>query len=143
MVIDESLQGLVGVVSARLEDLEKQATAAIEAQLEMMERRLATAHDASMEAVGLLAGQVLFGVEEQVARIQAAVEARNEQLLNHVDTELARQHAELMEWVDFTLAGITEAVEAGGPTSGRTPDSPTTDEPADLASDGASPTEPA
>lgn len=71
-------------ITAGFAELEQQAeahAAALEARLARLEAGLGTARTASDESVALLAGWVLAGLEDQVAGVDRALQARHDELV--------------------------------------------------------------
>lgn len=91
--IAEALEGLHFGATARSNRLEEQVAAEVaglEARLEKLETRLAAAHAASVETVGLLAGQLVAGLQEQVEAIEGRLQERYDRAMVQVDEQAAR-----------------------------------------------------
>jgi len=95
----ERLQLGVATCFERLEERADAHAAGFGVSLEKLEARLETAHAASVEAVGMLAGQVMAGIE-----------AARHQLLVAQEEALVARHLELLAKIDAARAEMVDAV---------------------------------
>jgi len=105
----ERLQLKLATCFERLEERADAYAAGSAVSLEKLEARLEAAHAASVEAVGLLAGQVMAGLEEQIARLDATLAARHQLLVAQEEAHVAR-HVELLAKIDAALGEMVDAI---------------------------------
>ncbi len=118
--IDERLERLERGISARLDQFEQQCEAhdaGLEARLEAIEIRFHGASDASLEAVGMLAAQMISMMQEQVSGIEVSLQARHDMLVAHLEAAVAERHDHLVAKVEAIHESTLEAMSglASGP----------------------------
>lgn len=96
---------------SRLEEQASAYEAALEARIEKLETRLTAAHDASVEAVGLLAGQLVARIEQQIEGIEAAMDARHQRLVTHVEALLTEHRTELLHTLEADRGATVGALD--------------------------------
>lgn len=106
---DERLLRLESEISRRFDRLEERATRQ-DADLEAHLDKLQAAHAASVEASGMLAGHLVTRLSDELARVEAAQLAWNEQALARIEEVLGRRHEELLAKLDGTRAELVATV---------------------------------